>query len=198
MNSDALGRIQSAIDRLVRDGRAIAHFYNSVHDIFPIAVSAAEGEALRTWVVKEKAANTIEIGLGYGISALFICEGLLTRGNGSARHVVLDPYQASGFKNCGLQFLNEAGVADMVEFHAEESQIILPRFLSENRHFDFPFIDGSHLFNRVFLDLIYLGRLVIPGGIIFLDDYHLPAVARAVSFCLMILASPLESPSPSH
>jgi hypothetical protein len=41
----------------------------------PSEHGAAEGEALREWVVRERATRTIEIGLGYGISALFICEG---------------------------------------------------------------------------------------------------------------------------
>jgi predicted O-methyltransferase YrrM len=197
MNSDALDRIQSVTDRLIRDGRAIASYDNSVHDLFPIAASAADGEALRGWIIKEKAIRTIEIGLAYGISALFICQALLINDNQNAHHVVLDPYQTTGFKSCGLQFLEEAGVTGMVEYHSEESQIALPRFVSEDRHFDFAFVDGSHLFDRVFLDLIYLGRLVKPGGIIFADDYQLPAIARAVSFCLKNLDWMLEEVSPS-
>lgn len=194
---DALRRVRLVIDRLVRDGRAVAHSDSSVHEIFPVATSATEGKALRTWVTKEKATHTIEIGLGYGISALFICEGLLINGDQNARHVILDPHQATRFKDCGLQFLEEAGVADMVEYHAEESQIALPRFLSQDRHFDLAFVDGSHLFDAVFLDLIYLGRLVRPGGIIFVDDYQLPAIARAVSFCLTNLGWTLEDVSRS-
>lgn len=43
----------------------------------------------------------------------------------------------------------------------------------------------------VFLDLVYLGRLVHPG-IVFLDDCRLPAVARAASFCLTNLGWTLE------
>ena len=70
----------------------------------------------------------------------------------------------------------------MVELHAEDSQISLPRFLDEARSFDFAFIDGNHRFDRVFVDLFYLGHLVRRGGIIFLDDYQLPGVARATSF----------------
>jgi hypothetical protein len=31
-----------------------------------------------------------------------------------------------------------------VEFHAEESQIALPRFLTEERTFDLAFVDGNH------------------------------------------------------
>ena len=38
--------------------------------------------------------------------------------------------------------------------------------------------------NAVFLDLAYLGRLLRPGAIVFLDDYQLPAIARAASFFL--------------
>jgi predicted O-methyltransferase YrrM len=112
-----------------------------------------------------------------------------------ARHVALDPYQASRFANCGLQFLEEAGVAEMVEHHAEESQIALPRFLGEARSFHLAFVDGNHRFDGVFLDLVFLGRLVRAGGIVFVDDYQLPAVARAVSFCLTNLDWTLEEVS---
>ena len=77
-----------------------------------------------------------------------------------------------------------SGSLELVEFDAEESQIALPRFLAEGRSFDFAFVDGNHRFDRVFLDVIYLGRLVRPGGVVFVDDYQLPAVARAVAFCL--------------
>jgi hypothetical protein len=54
--------------------------------------------------------------------------------------------------------------------------------VSERRTFDLAFVDGDHRFDGVFLDLAYLGRLVRPAGIVFVDDYQLPAVVRAVSF----------------
>jgi hypothetical protein len=46
------------------------------------------------------------------------------------------------------------GFAALVELHAEESQIALPRFLSEGRSFDLAFIDRNHRFDGVFLDLV--------------------------------------------
>ena len=167
----------------------------SFHTLFPVAVSAAEGEALREWVQREDAIRTIEIGLGYGIAALFVCEGLLANDDSTARHVVVDPYQSTRFANCALQFLDEAGVAELVEYHPEESETILPRFLAESRSFDLAFVDGNHRFDGVFLDLIYLGRLVRAGGIIFVDDYQLPSVARAVSFCTTNLGWMVEEVS---
>jgi predicted O-methyltransferase YrrM len=59
---------------------------------------------------------------------------------------------------------------------------VRPRLLAEGRRFDLAVVDGSHRFGAVFVDLYYLGRLVRPGGIIFLDDYQLPGVARAAAF----------------
>jgi hypothetical protein len=80
------------------------------------------------------AAQTIEIGLGYGISALHVCEGLLANADPTARHVVIDPYQAMRFSNCA-------------------------------------------------------------GGVVFVDDYQLSAIARAASFCLTNLGWTLEEVS---
>jgi predicted O-methyltransferase YrrM len=180
----ALEQVRHVIERLVRDGTAVARSDGTTHSLFPVAASAAEGEVLQRWVTREGARRAIEIGLGYGISALFICEGLLRNADPNPRHVVVDPHQATRFANCGLQLLEEAGLAQLVEYHADESQIALPRFLSEGRHFDLAFIDGNHRFDGVFLDLVYLGRLVRPGGIVFVDDYQLPAIAKATSFFL--------------
>jgi hypothetical protein len=41
-------------------------------------------------VIREHAARTVEVGLGYGVSALFACGGLLTVGGPGTRHVVID------------------------------------------------------------------------------------------------------------
>ena len=175
-------QVRRVIERLVRDGSVVARSDGSQHSIFPVAASPVEGEALRNWVSQEGAVQTIEIGLGYGISALHICEGLLLNGSPAARHVVLDPSQATRFADCGLQVLEEAGVGELVEHHAEFSEIALPQFLKEGRTFDLGFIDGNHRFDAVFLDLFYLGRLVRRGGILILDDYNSPGIKRAVSF----------------
>ena len=147
---------------------------------------------MRDWVVRENATRTIEVGLGYGVSALFICEGLLRNGRPGARHVVIDPNQSTRFADCGLQFMEEAGVSEMIEHCDEQSQIVLPRLLSEGRTFDLAFVDGNHRFDGVFVDLVYLGRLLRPGAVVFLDDYQLPGIAKAASFFVANLGWTLE------
>ena len=182
VKSPSVKQVRRVIERLARDGSIVARSDGTQHNIFPVAVSLAEGEALRKWVCRESAVQTIEIGLGYGISALHVCEGLIMNGNPDARHVVLDPNQRRRFSDCGLQVLEDAGVRQFVEHYAEFSEIALPQFLKEGRSFDLGFVDGNHRFDGVFLDLFYLGRLVRKGGILILDDYNLPGVRRAVSF----------------
>ena len=185
-------RTRELIERLIREGTVVARSDGSIHQLFPVSVNAAEGAALREWVERERAAQSIEIGLGYGISALFICEALLVGGRDGVRHVALDPNQTWRFADCGLQLIEEAGLGKLVEFHSEASEIALPRFLADGRRFDLAFVDGNHRFDGVFLDLIYLGRLVREGGIIFIDDFQLPAVAKAASFCTTNLGWAVE------
>ena len=138
---------------------------------------------------KEHAERTLETGLGYGISTLFICQGLIENGS-EGPHVAMDPHQLRGltgqttkFRGRGLEVLEDAGVRHLVDFHAEESQVVLPRLLADGSFFDLAFLDGNHRFEGVFLDLIYSGRLLKEGGIVFVDDTQLPGVRRAVDFC---------------
>src|SRR5579872_3657463 len=77
---------RAVIERVVREGRVLGKD-GTTHEIFPVAITREEGEAVRDWVAREQAQSTIEVGLGYGVAALFICEGLLTTGSACARHL---------------------------------------------------------------------------------------------------------------
>lgn len=170
--------------RLVRERLAL-------DELAPVAIGPREGAALRESVRDERAERTIETGLGYAVSTLYICEGLLASGP-EARHVAIDPHLPNGHVDGGLRLLEDAGVRDLVEFHAERSELVLPRLLAEGRRFDLAFVDGNHRFEGVFLDLVYCGRLLSPGAVVFADDLQLPAVRRATAFCLANLGWSVE------
>lgn len=148
-------------------------------ELTPVSIGPVEGAALRDWVREEGALRTLETGLGHAVSTLFICEGLLANGP-DGRHVAMDPHGRSE----ALETLEAAGVRHLVEFHGEGSEAVLPRLLAEGRSFDLAFIDGNHRFEGVFLDLVYCGKLLGAGAVVFVDDLQLPAVRRAVDFCL--------------
>lgn len=194
-------RARAVRNRLLATGTVVAAGDGRVHELFPIAIGAEEGRELSDWVRNEGASRTLETGLGYGVATLFICEGLFAtrRDVRGVRHVAIDPFQLTGlpeqrtkYEGVGLEILEEAGVRDLVEFHAEESQIVLPRLLGEGREFDLAFLDGNHRFEGVFLDLVYSGRLLKEQGIVFVDDTQLPAVRRAVAFCVTNLGWTIE------
>jgi uncharacterized protein YidB (DUF937 family) len=56
--------VRAVLDRVLAEGTVVAASDGSVHQVFPVAIAAAEGEALRSWVVREKANRTIEVGPG--------------------------------------------------------------------------------------------------------------------------------------
>jgi predicted O-methyltransferase YrrM len=170
----------------VRDdaGRAAA--------LAPHSIERTQGEALRDLAIAEKAERTIEVGLALGISALFLCQAVLSRGG---RHVAIDPFQGESWNGAGLRTLREAGVQDLVKVVEEESQLALPRLVAEGRQFDFAFVDGDHRFEGVFLDLYYMTRLVKPGGVVVVDDMWMPAVRTAVAYVEKNLGVTLEPDS---
>lgn len=66
--------------QVMANGRVVARMDNHARHLFPVAIGPEEGEALLARVVDERAHRTLESGLGFGISTLFVCQGLLANG----------------------------------------------------------------------------------------------------------------------
>ena len=113
----AAQQVRVVIESLDRAGSRPINAGDAQADFRTVTITTEEGEAIRKWVINENATHTIEIGLAFGFSALYICEGLLLNGNPDPRHVTLDPWQSSGYANRGLEILTEAGVKSLIEFH---------------------------------------------------------------------------------
>jgi predicted O-methyltransferase YrrM len=177
------------IDEIYARGTAPAVVGDPVA-LAPHSIERSQGEALRELARAEEASRTIEVGLALGMSALFLCQALSASGG---RHVAIDPFQTESWRGAGLRTLADAGVASLVEVIEEESQIALPRLLSEGCEFDLAFVDGDHRFEGVFLDLYFMTRLVRPGGVVVVDDMWMPAVRTAVAYVERNLGATLES-----
>jgi len=176
-----VARLRAVIDDVTQRGFETGAD-GAMHELFPVAIPQTEGEALRDVVSGAGAVRTIETGLGYGVSALFMCDGLLAAGGPEPRHVAIDPFQTERFAAIGIHLLQRAGVGTMVEHIEARSEIALPAMLDQVGTFDVAFVDGNHRYDGVFVDLFYLGRLLRPGARLFLDDYQLPGVRRAAAF----------------
>ena len=128
------------------------------HPIAPISVASWRGEFVRNLCLAERATSSVEVGMAWGLSTLHIVEALLANGATGRTHVVIDPMQSTMFHNAARRTLRESSVDYMVEFHEAPSELVLPRLISEGRHFDFAFIDGDHRFEAAFLDVVFVDR----------------------------------------
>jgi predicted O-methyltransferase YrrM len=151
-------------------------------DFGRVALPAADCDILRDTLVAERARVVIEVGLAYGSSALAIGEALCATGMADVSHVVIDPFQATAYDNVGWEALNAAGLADQTSFVSEASSLVLARLTADELTADAAFVDGSHRFHEVFVDLYFLRKLVRPGGLVILDDASWPSVAAALRY----------------
>ena len=149
-------------------------------DFATVTLPERDCNAIRDLLIAERPGTIIEIGLAYGSSALAIGEALISVGGD--RHVILDPFQDSGFHDAGWEVVRSVQLDGVAVLLRERSQIALPRVAAEGMSADAAFVDGSHVFHNVFVDLYYLQMIVRPGGLVVLDDYWWPGVATAARY----------------
>lgn len=158
-------------------------------DFERVALPEADCDVLRDLLVAERARVVVEVGLAYGSSALAIGEALLGLGRTDAKHLIIDAYQET-FEDAGWEAIIQAGLEDQCVLLRERSQIALPRLVEDGFVADAAFVDGSHIFHNVFVDLYYLRELVRPGGLLVVDDCQWPSVATALRYFELNTRSP--------
>ena len=146
------------------------------------AVQRVSGQMLYDRILECGYERTLEVGLAYGLSALFICQAHADRGAGA--HIAVDPCQSSRFAGQGLAHLERAGLAGHVTFFEAPSYAVLPRLVADGTVLDFAFIDGRHLFDYTLVDFFYIDLMLRVGGEVAIDDLWLPGVRTAVSYIL--------------
>ena len=178
MDKGLVEKIRAARRKLATDGPTRVR---SAGDFERVSIGKSDGDVLRDLVLAERARTVIEIGLAYGGSALAIAEALVANGSDEGRHLIIDAYQ-NRFYGSGWSAIVEVGIISLCLLFEERSQIVLPRLLSDGFLADAAFVDGSHIFHNVFVDLFYLRELVRPSGLVILDDCSYPSVATAVRY----------------
>ena len=151
-------------------------------DFARVGLPQSDCDALRDTLIAEHARVVVEVGLAYGGSALAIGEALLRNGASRISHVIIDPFQESSYGNVGWDAVREAGLESTTQLIAEPSSVALARLVADGFMADAAFVDGSHRFHEVFVDLYYLRKLVRGGGLIILDDTDFASVGTALRY----------------
>jgi len=144
------------------------------------AIDSETGSLLQKLIRQKRPAVTLEIGLAYGVSALFICEALV--GVGGRKHIAIDAFQNSVWHGIGIHHVRAAGFSALVELREQLSEYALPQLVKEGVTVDFAFIDGSHTFDQKMIDFFYVDRILNVGGVIAFDDCNWPSIHQVCRF----------------
>lgn len=180
MLAAAVDTLVAVRERIYAESRVLGAS-GRVFNPFPTGMGRDAGLALRELVARESACRTIETGLAYGLSTLFILEATALFGT-ERRHVAIDPYQAKDWDNSGVRTIEEAGASALVEIIREDSLLALPRLVARGESFDLGFVDGGHHFENAFCDILFMQRLVRPGGLVIVDGAWMPAILAAAMY----------------
>lgn len=143
-------------------------------------LSRARGDLLHHYYREVKPDLSIEIGLAYGFSTVFLLSALHEQGRG--HHIAIDPLQSSSWKGIGAARAALLGLEECFTAIEEPSHLALARLALERPEAQLVFIDGDHRFDAVLLDFTLADLLLSVEGVIVFDDLWLPSIRRAVSF----------------
>jgi cephalosporin hydroxylase len=145
---------------------------------------------LRNLCLELKPRRTLEIGLSFGGSCLVFTASHRDLGHAPQRqHVALDPFQATVWDDAGLLLAEQAGLSSYLDFRPQFSSLELPSLIREGRKFDLVYVDGSHIFEDVFVDAHFVGRLLSDGGVMVFDDSSLAHIKKVLRFIRRTLGS---------
>jgi predicted O-methyltransferase YrrM len=173
-------QIREVRRRLVLEGPPWTR--NLERDFETVTMPERDCDLLRDLLISEGAETVVEVGLAYASSALAIGEALVTVNRSDPRHVIIDPFQQRAYSNVGWDLLCSAGLDSIATLMPAWSSTALPQLVTEGLVADAAFVDGSHRFHEVFVDLYFLRKIVRPGGLIVIDDNWTPSVRTAVHY----------------
>ena len=138
-----------------------------------------EGEIISSAFATIKPQRSLEVGLAYGVSTLYVCDALSKIGT-KWHHFVIDPYQNTQWRGIGMKNISRAGYSDNVTLIEERSEIALPALLSKGVRIKAAIIDGFHTFDHALIDFFYINKMLDVGGGIIFDDADWPSISRLV------------------
>ena len=135
------------------------------------SVKKQEGDFLYNTILTNKYQRCLEVGMAYGISAMYMLLALKKLGTKNIQLYSVDPNQSTQWNNFGVKLVKSIKMNKYHKLFEDKSYNVLPKLVDEK--YDFIFIDGWHTFDYTLLDFFYSSLILKVGGIIVVDDaYH--------------------------
>jgi hypothetical protein len=152
----------------------------SQHATTPSALHDSAQRELIIIVTEHGCSRTLATGLGRGESAAAIV-GVHERRN-DGLHIVIDPDQETVFAGDGLSRLRAEGLLSRVQFIDTAPRLALPELMRRGTELDFALIQGSKGFEDVFMEFLYLDRMLVTGGFVVVSGAGEDEVSALLGF----------------
>ncbi|NEQ07435.1 MULTISPECIES: class I SAM-dependent methyltransferase [unclassified Moorena] len=170
-----------SLNNIIATGKSIDENNNTI----PVSglSSINNIKVLREIILAKRPHKTLEIGLAYGGSALAILASLQEiHKDNNFLHTAIDPFQKKSWKNSALTVLKAENLSQQFRFIEDFSYLSLPQLVKSKEKFYLIYVDGSHLFEDVFIDFYYSTLLLEKDGIILFDDCADSHVRKLIKF----------------
>jgi predicted O-methyltransferase YrrM len=154
------------------------------HKLHPLdertMIAFSQGEKLAEIHRQIRPDLSVEIGLAYGFSTIFLLDSMFE--NRYGRHIAIDPFQKSYWHGIGAAAVEQLGFADRFTWLDERSDAALSRMNAQGCKTQYVYIDGNHTFDAALIDFCCSDQILDIGGVIIIDDMWMPAIQKVVSF----------------
>lgn len=127
------------------------------------AIKQEEASFLFDFITEKKITKTIETGFAMARSASHIIAAT------NSNHIAIDPFQ-DHYRRQGEKNIEKLGFTDKLTLIEDFSHNVLPKLLSENKSFEFIFIDGDHKFDGILVDFYFADHLLTQNGYVLFHD----------------------------
>jgi len=145
-----------------------------------VRISEPEGMWIYETCRRMKPKRTLEVGLAYGFSTIYILAAIDQTGVG--HHTAIDPYQKTAWHGVGVRQVKQLNMLSSFQWLDELSFTALARLAAQQEEFDFIFVDGNHRFDDVLVDFTLAAEVCPMGGNLILDDMWLPSIQTVASW----------------
>ena len=159
-------------------------------------ISKDYGQFIYNLMIESKIKNSVEIGLGYGSTSLFICAAHMNAGYEGGYHIAIDPDQNSKWRGIGINNIKKLGYSGF-RLIENPSYIALPKLLNqligESKKMRIKFdpnysrvelcvVGGWNDYNLTLIDLFYCDLILKVGGLLILTDQEKSAIDELKKF----------------
>ena len=143
-------------------------------------VSALQGAVLADLHRQVRPEISVEVGMAYGFSSLFLLDSMHEHKYGF--HVAVDPFQKTTWSGIGMKSVQLLGFTQRFKLLEDMSTTALTRLNEQGLRTNYVFIDGLHTFDAALVDFHCADRILDVGGLIIFDDMWMPSIRKVASF----------------